>query len=465
MRIVASFLILLLCISDKAQSFSCDKEFQAVFQLTGVVASKVPVVSEFVSIFGIISKAAAGDCIGTSIRNIAKDEDRKQEAQQAMNTLKAHLITLKEIESYSDVRKNDKSYDDLRKKMRDARILYFDSFNQFHESKFKIFTQYGDIELALIEIMLAAFREIRAAGDDIDRYRKLYGETLLYYIEKGSEMYSKFPLELTHSSKSKSDRARARAVAKSAAEDLRPTLVEWIEAVETNTEIRERLRLIHKGLDRKPSDSSSQWATLGVNRKYLPLKISDGDWIAMKFLFRREEASWLSCYQSITEEDYCSYRACPNVGGNQGANECKSERFQIQSTAHGPIKFGGKYAFKYWDWDCSEGRGKGTYWLSTAYGVWKKSGGVKYNDVLHRLYTMPCLGSDFTKHDIAGCGAEVFTFTPRAKGAKYLRNGDNIHINEIEIVDYGSLADVPTKSSYSAFIMRQFHQTGDKNYC
>ena len=271
-------------------------------------------------------------------------------------------------------------------------------------------------------------------------------------------MYSKFPLELTHSSKSKSDRARAKAVAKSAAEDLRPTLVEWIEAVETNTEIRERLRLIHKGLDRKPSDFSSQWATLGVNRKYLPLKISDGDWIAMKFLSRKEEgsASWLSCYQSITEEDYCSYRACPNVGGNQGANECKSERFQIQSTAHGPIKFGGKYAFKYWDWDCSEGRGKRTYWLSTAYGVWRESDWYgKWYDVYTRLYTMPCLGSDFTKHDIAGCEHEVFTFTPRAKGAKYLRNGDNIHINEI--------LEFPSKSS--AFIMRQFHQTGDKNYC
>jgi len=271
-------------------------------------------------------------------------------------------------------------------------------------------------------------------------------------------MFSRFPLELAHSGLTHSgaleNGTRAVRVAEKAAEDLRPSLIEWIEAVETKTEVRKRLS--HKGLNSQPSVDPSQWDRLGLDKTYLPLKISDGDWIAMKvplfFPFNSGPSSWLSCHSSITNSDYCELKKCPNVAGNQAANHCNSEKFQIQSTAHGPIKFESKIALKYWDWDCSAGRGEGTYWLSTYYG--------KH---LSYLYTMPCIGSTFNKHDISRCGSEVFTIKQGGKGGKYLRNGDYVRIPEMTNSQIGKL-----EGSYGQglfFMMKQFRQTGDKNSC
>jgi len=457
MRITASFLILLICISGKAQSLTCDGAFSKVFQATGAAVSEVPYISTFFSLFNFIIGEAIG-CVDQS-RSIAIEEDRKQEYRQSASTLKAHILTLKEIRSYSDVKNNFWKYDSLRVNMRRERLRYFDPFEHHHESKFKMFTKWGNIELALIDIMIKANHESETAI-----LKEVYGDTLLYYIQKGSEMFSRFPLELAHSGLQNG--TRAVRVAEQAGEDLRPSLIEWIEAVETKTEVRKRLS--HKGLNSQPSDDPSQWDRLGLDKKYLPLKISDGDWIAMKAPFFGP-SSWLSCYNSISNEDYCGLRKCPNVAGNQDANECNSEKFQIQSTAHGPIKFESKIALKYWDWDCS-GRGEGTYWLSTYYG----------KHLLY-LYTMPCVGSTFNKHDISRCGSEVFTieqgyisisstissilslFAGQELGKEgkdnYLRNGDFVHIPEMSL----NVFKVGDKDRF--FMMKQFRQTGDKNSC
>jgi len=458
MRITASFLILLICISGKAQSLTCDGAFSKLFQATGAAVSEVPYISTFFNLFNFIIGEAIG-CVDQS-RSIAIEEDRKQEYRQSASTLKAHILTLHEIRSYSDVKNNFWKYDSLRVNMRRERLRYFDPFEHHHESKFKMFTKWGNIELALIDIMINANHESETA-----KLKEIYGDTLLYYIRKGSEMFSRFPLELTHSGGENG--TRAVQVAEQAAEDLRPSLIEWIEAVETKTEVRKRLS--HKGLNSQPSDNPSQWDRLGLDKKYLPLKISDGDWIAMKAPFFGP-SSWLSCYNSISNEDYCGFRACPNVAGDQGANQCHGEKFQIQSTAHGPIKFESKIALKYWDWDCSAGRGEGTYWLSTYYG--------KY---LLFLYTMPCVGSTFNKHDISRCGSEVFTIKQGyislsnifsflslfagqelGKEGKYLRNGDYVRIPEMR---NNPLVDGGSKSQGLFFMMKQFRQTGDKNSC
>jgi len=290
-------------------------------------------------------------------------------------------------------------------------------------------------------------------GSDTPILEKAYGDTLLFYIKKGSEMFSRFPMKLAHDGYV----TRAMGVAKQAAEDLRPTLLEWMKAVENNPKIRKRLR--HKGLPSQPSDDESQWwERLGLDRTYLPLKISDSDWISMKIASTHKKkccgighcdfcsvtiggsSSWISCWKSISEEDYCQLRTCPHIAGGQSANECTGERFQIQTTHNGPIKFNDRIAFKYWDWDCSKGRGRGTYWLSTTHGT-----------ASDKLYTQTCVGSVFTESDIRRCKNEVFTIERgHVSQEKYLRNGDYVHIKGIRD---------------SGFMMKQYSQTGDKSYC
>lgn len=502
MRILASFLILLLCISDKAQSLSCDGAFSKLFQLTGAIASEIPVAATFLNTFNFL---ISNGCTSESSKDIAKEEDRYQEVRQSECVLNEHIKTLNEIRSYSDVNTSFAKYETLRTIIRTWRANFFGPDEHFHENHFKLFTEWANVELSLLEIMIQAKKytknqnvpnyqidpsdqndPIASISDliqahfiidygkpknDYEAYSQYYGNTLLFYIRKGSEMLTRWPLELAHSS----EWERLYRVKTKAAYDLRPTIVMWIEAVETKSEVRRRLR--HKGIAIQPSDDWTQWDDLlgWEDRQYLPLKISDGDWISMKltvthrrtyggssnFIPNSGDSSWLSCKNSIAEEDYCTYRKCPALDGNQGANECKGERFQIQSTAHGPIEFGEKIAFKYWDWDCSEGRGHGTYWLS------KRS--EPNRDRPAKLYTMPCPGGSFTKNDLDRCDSETFTLKRGPKNsyasynypsypyAKYLRNGDLVNINEI------------FSSSFHyegiAFIMRAYRQTGDKNYC
>ena len=78
----------------------------------------------------------------------------------------------------------------------------------------------------------------------------------------------------------------------------------------------------------------------------------------------------ISISNSVKDEDYCNIKAnCPAVAGGQAASSCHGEKFQIQTTSHGPIKLNNrgannKIAFKYAK---SDKRGGGTFWLSKHY--------------------------------------------------------------------------------------------------
>lgn len=165
---------------------------------------------------------------------------------------------------------------------------------------------------------------MREKWQNIETYMEM---SSFFYIKKGSEMLTKFPLKIAHGG----DGKKAIEVAKSAAKNLRPILIKWIEAIETNTETRRRLS--HKGLSSNPSDVSTQWSRLGLNRDYLPLKIENGDWISHKLLrteFRiiAGPTTWLSCHNSIHAKWYCGLRSCPGLSGVSDGR-CGGESFEI----------------------------------------------------------------------------------------------------------------------------------------
>jgi len=323
--------------------------------------------------------------------------------------------------------------------MRSDRRGFFLSRNQYHECKFKLITQWATIELALINVMI----ESEADKQDMAILTEAYRDVLHFYIQKSSEMFSWFPMNLAHDGNGQ----RAMEVARSAAKNLRPMLLKWIEAVEKNQKTRKLL-----GLSSEPSDDPSQWSEIrnsegiGLDKDYLPLRINDGDLISLKtassWLVERtykcgeygvatcskgwERASndgpttWLSCYNSVHDSSYCSYRGCPGVTGYWSiAGDCSGETFEIQSTDHGSIEYGSHIALLYGHSDSSS-RGEGYYWLSTYYGT---------------LYTMPCVGSVFTEDDISSCKNEVFTIQQSdgtdeyKEEGKYLRNGDYVQIS------------------------------------
>jgi len=443
MRILTSFLILLPFLSVKVQSLSCDSALVELFQVAGAAVSEV---TFFATFFNSLNFIVGNTCTIQNFeeisRNIARDEDRKQECQGAANILTAHEKTLREIKSYEDVKRNYWEYSVLRKNMRSDRREYFLSRDQYHECKFKLLTQWAAMELALIDIMI----ESKADKQEMAILTEAYRDALHFYIQKGSEMFSWFPMNLAHDG----DGERAAKAARSAAKNLRPMLLEWIEAVEKKEETRKRL-----GLSSQPSDDPSQWSGIrnsegvGLDKDYLPLKIEDGDWISLKMAsswsVRRTKkcgeygiatcgyywetytnegpTTWLSCHDSVHDSSYCSLRGCPGLSGYWSiAGDCNGETFEIQSTVTGSIEYGSHIALLYGHSDTSS-RGEGYYWLSTYYGYQPD-----------KLYTMPCVGSVFTEDDISSCENEVFTIQQSVRtddAAKYLRNGDYVRISGI----------------------------------
>ena len=157
---------------------------------------------------------------------------------------------------------------------------------------------------------------------------------------------------------------------------------------------------------------------------------------------KQQLAKWLSCWGSIKDKDYCNAEAkCPAVWGGQSASSCYGEKFQIQTTSGGPIKFehyGGnlilsrmlmidnKIAFYYAKNEHGRTRDDDAkyFWLSKYYQD-KTAKAANY------LYTMPCPGKTFTKQDISRCRDEVFSIYKYNLKDGYLRNGDRILIEEI----------------------------------
>jgi len=294
----------------------------------------------------------------------------------------------------------------------------------------------------LIEMLITSDKET-------PMLKEAYKEALLFYIQKGSEMFHRFPMKLTED---QNGATRAVKVADMAARDLRPMLIKWMEAVEQKPEVRKRL-----GLNSQPSYSLLEWIRLGIKLKYLPLKIFNGDWIGIKqtevsywqtqdcgggygvigcggYYWEQSTRSgpntWLSCRGSIKKSRYCSSEQCPasfyittlplgislTRDDRLGDEYCNERWFQVESTNYGPVKYDGKFALKYLDWVTRNGRGKGTYWLSTYYGTSSSS-----------LYTMPCPGKKFGNHDVSNCKNEVFEFTNKVNLPTNLRKNWGFH--------------------------------------
>jgi len=115
MRILASFLILLSFLSVSYQSLACDSELVELFQLTGAAVSEVTFFATFFnSLNFIIGQTCTAENMKEIIRNTARDEDRKQECEEAANRLTAHEKTLREIKSFEDVKRNYGTHTTLR---------------------------------------------------------------------------------------------------------------------------------------------------------------------------------------------------------------------------------------------------------------------------------------------------------------------------------------------------------------
>jgi len=442
---VAPFLILLICISGTYAS-PCDSHFIKLFSYTGAVVTELPAVSTIVN---LINALLSNECVGKSVLEIAANEDRRQEARNAASQLKGYLTNIKEIRSYDDLKGRFNVYDNLRLRFRENRLKWFDSFDHHHESKFKLFTEYASVELTLIDMMINS----NPGSSTKARLEKAYGDTILYYIEKGGEMFSYFPVKLAHNG----DNHRAMEIMNRQDRSiLRTSLINWMETVETKPEVMFK-RLSHKGTFYIIDYSTDVWILLLGYKKasYLPIILRDGDWIAFKrmdtALNVKGPATWLGCHDSISEDKYCTKTAkCPGIMGNQDNNECKGEKFRIQvATRSGPwrsvtpksrIKLkwdrhlgytNKEIAFQYWDWDCSSGsRGKNTYWLSSHTKSLRDYGSFA---------TLPCPGSSFTEADISRCKHEVFTLSVplmdqsdpgsfRFEG-HFLRNGDYVNVS------------------------------------
>ena len=463
---VAPFLILLICISGTYAS-PCDSDFNKLFSYTGAAVTELKAVSTIVN---LVNALLSNECVEKSVMEVATTEDRRQEARNAASQLKGYLINIKEIRSYGDLKERFNVYDNLRLRFRENRLKWFDSFDHHHESKYKLFTEYASVELTLIDMMINS----NLGSSTKARLEKAYGDTILYYIEKGGEMFSYFPVKLAHNG----DNHRAMdAMNRRTRSILRTSLINWMETVETKPEVIFK-RLSHKGTFYITDYSTDVWILLLGYKKasYLPIILRNGDWIAFKrmdiaqgdLLSRngfdvKGPATWLGCHNSISEDEYCTETAkCPGIMGNQDNNECKGEKFRIQSTGvfgssnNARIKLkwdrhlgytNKKIAFRYWDWDCSSGsRGKNTYWLSSYHHG--------------NFATLPCPGSAFTEADISRCKDEVFTLSVLRMyqsdpgslrfGGHFLRNGDYVKVSNF---------------LGRGFILKQFRQKGDKNYC
>jgi len=452
------FILVLLLTSygiDKSLADTCVQGLVSAF--TASIVTEVPVVSTIANIFNTVIGLTCPSSPDAT-RNIAMEEDRRTEVEEIAGALRGYRNVFREINSYNDVAKKYGDLNNQRRGMTVDRHTFFDGERRYHEGKFELFAEWATVDLMIHSILIGGTKD-RKQRETIE---ESYGRALIYYIAVGSKMFSKYPITLAHNG----DGKRAEDAARLAAINLRPTLVQWIEAVEEKDEIRNRVFLAHQQWWKwpNPTDDHNQWniAELGeIERQYLPLKISDGDWISIKIAgqtvrqkgnpsecyneYTRKKNrgcttitktyggknTWLSCAKSVSDSDWCrTDRTCPGLAGNQGNNQCRGERFQIQSTTTGAITLSDHVGFKYRNNVCNNDRSEGHYWLSTA-------------ESSSKYYTMPCPGSTFTKSDLSRCDKEKFLLSSNGEGI--LRNGDFIWM----------------KGLPSGFIMKQFFQEGD----
>jgi len=425
---------------------------------TAVSMTNIPGAGTAVSILGqILVGLDGGSCATASITNLIEESQRKQEAIDAKLQLRGVATNMKSAMAHPV----NQRYGELKGILK---TLVHHRYAHLHTvpslAKLEIFSIYANVELNLIENL------IRLQPKEIKKlqiHEKEYARALIYYLKRGSEYYTKYPMELFNEEHFGQLSSTVKYAANKA---LGSDMKKWIYNIENNSKIQNRIRLVSKRF--KISNGKVDWWSIkdednkGISATFLPLPLSDGDWVSMRVMEWNTivprvtgEDTWLSCWGSVSDSDWCRYRRCPAVWGGQGNNHCSGERFQIQTTHRGNIKSGDDVAFKYAHWDRNEGRGKGDYWLSWS---WVK-GSTKY--AFKHLYTEKCPGSSFTKRDIIPCAREVFTILPRQE-EDLVRNGDIVTL----IVDLEfDTSPYPSKNKLvHLFIFKQFFQEGEKKH-
>ena len=134
---------------------------------------------------------------------------------------------------------------------------------------------------------------------------------------------------------------------------------------------------------------------------------------------------WLNCLESASNEAYCDWKSESGLIGNLGKGKSDSEKFQIDSASRQdnyPIHIRDTVGFKYYiNHEESWGRGKGSYWLSTSWGLYAEHW-PKW------LYTEKCPGSRFDTSDLQRCDKEHFKILNNGNffASGVLRHGDGI---------------------------------------
>ena len=322
--------------------------------------------------------------------------------------------------------------------MATMRRKYFDKASYV---KFDVFTVYANTELVLTEMLIQQHKS------DQDLQEENFGRALIYYIKTASDWNLEYIMAQDGAGRIKNLYA---------AKNLKPALINWMDMISDNKKISKRVQKASK-YKIYENDGSIDWWNVrdehgssnekGIKRAGLPIPIDDDTWVSLKCSGSTEcSGSWISCWGSIKDDDYCSAKGCPGLFGNIKDGECGGEKFKIVSTHNGAIKYGRHVAFKYWDWKCDKGRGKGTYWLSR-YDNDKDACNTRHIN----LYTRTCPGENFTPSDVKKCRNEQFVLGWWPKG-QILRNGD-----------YAALDAKETNiHTFSCHIMTQFLEKGEK---
>merc|ERR1719228_1318139 len=408
-----------------------------------------------------VDNAGGDDCSLTkkAIENLIDEKNRIQEKQLADSFLKGVVVGIKTYlnsgkqaawqssqEFHSiNIRHNFDHLEKLRSDLATNRWKYFDTASYV---KFDVFTVYADTELMLTELLLRD----QGSRTRQEQQEENFGRALIYYIKTASDWNLNYIM---------GQKNAARIKHLYIPFGLKPALVSWMNMVSNNKKISKRVQKASK-YNIYNKDGSINWWNVkdehgsekegGIRRAGLPIPIENDSWVSLKCSGGCENR-WISCWGSIKNDDYCSLSSCPGVYGNIKDGQCLGEKFKIESTHNGPIKYGRHVAFKYWDWKCDKARGKGTYWLSiwnTDYETCSKDKLLNGNT---NLYTRTCPGKTFSSGDVKGCKNEAFIINHSyAQLDGTLRNGD-----------YASLKLQGSRFSFSScHVMTQFLEKGEK---
>jgi len=410
MKILLLLLFLFLRSFTDATSCEAQEKFKNAVGAIGAAVGEIPILSTAVNLADVYLDNVGGDDCSVSkkeIENLIDEKNRVQEKQLADSQLEGIVREMRGILSRNNIRRD---YDKLEKLRSDLATMRRKFFDEASYVKFDVFTIYGNTELVLTEFLIQQHKS------DQDLQEENFGRALIYYIKTASDWNLEYIMAQV-------DAGRIKNLY--AAKNLKPSLIKWMDMISNNKKISKRVQKASKYDIYDSSDGIDWWSVVdkhgssnekGIRRAGLPIPIKGYKWVSLKCC-----GGWISCWNSIKDDEYCSIKTCPGVYGNIKDGQCLGEKFQIASSSAGGgiIKYGDYVAFKYWNWQCDKGRGKGQYWLSR----WE-------NDVSvcgrkgSNLYTRTCPGRQFGSSDVKNCKNEQFVLSGWYDGEP-LRNGDH----------------------------------------